>query len=221
MPVEEAVIDRIEELVTESRSLRIGDSKRDYVQSTEQAASCRGWLAAALNIVQQVIPDPQDSYRRFAEKIATSASGFVINRGVGELSEVLERLLRDIQAGLISSIADSARAEVFDDFLDHAKAYLKEGHHDRAGVIAGVVCEDALRRVCSKHGIAESGNKLDSLISALARAGVLSATKAKRARAAADVRNKAAHAQWEDFDADDVRAAIDFADELILNHVEG
>ena len=36
----------------------------------------------------------------------------------------------------------------FDDFLDHGEAYLKAGRKDPAGVIAGVVLEDTIRRIC-------------------------------------------------------------------------
>jgi hypothetical protein len=46
--------------------------------------------------------------------------------------------------------------------------------------------------------------QLDSLIGALTKIGVLTGTKAKRARVAADVRTKATHAQWDDYDIGDV-----------------
>jgi len=218
--IEEAVVGRINELVVEAQSLRQG-TEEGAIRSQAQAQQCKGWIAAALNVVQLVIPDPDSSYRKIAEELAARNWGYVIHNGVGALAQVLSNLLKDAQAGLISSVADRARAEVFDDFLDHAKAYLAEGHSNRAGVIAGVVFEDALRRVCRKHHIEERGVNLDNLISTLTTGNVLSPTKAKRARVAAHVRTKATHAQWDEFDTGDVRATIEFAEELILNHVEG
>jgi len=218
--IEDAVLARINELIAESQTLRQG-AEHGGVRSEAQAQQCKGWIAAALNAVQLVIPDPNSGYRKIAEELASRKWAYVINEGVGELAQVLINLAKDAQAGLISSVADRARAEVFDDFLDHAKSYLDEGHSDRAGVIAGVVFEDALRRVCRKHHIEDRGVKLDQLISQLAAENVLSATKAKRARVAAHVRTKATHAQWEEFDIGDVRATVEFAEELILNHVEG
>lgn len=220
MTIEDAVVARINELIAESQTLRQGAEHRQ-VRSQAQAQQCKGWIAAALNAVQLVIPGPDSGYRKIAEELASRNWGYAINEGVGELAHVLTNLLKDAQAGLISSVADRARAEVFDDFLDHAKSYLAEGHPDRAGVIAGVVFEDALRRVCRKHHIDERDVNLDQLISQLTAANVLSATKAKRARVAAHVRTKATHAQWEEFDTGDVRATIEFAEELILNNVEG
>lgn len=219
MSVEESVIHRINELIIEGRSLRQG-SEHDQFRSAEHAEQCKGWFAAALNIVQLVIADPQSGYRKIAEKLADQAWGYIIHRGVGSMSEVLSNLLKDAQTGLISSVADRARAEVFDDFLDHAKSYLSEGNPSRAGVVAGVVFEDALRRVCRKNKIENRGIKLDNLISELIKINILSATKAKRARVAAHVRTKATHAQWDEFDTEDVRATVEFAEELILNHIE-
>src|SRR5205823_4733836 len=73
-------------------------------------------------------------------------------------------------------------------FLIHGKAYLQDGKTREAGVIAGVVFEDALRQICRKHAIEEKNVKLDTLISALVKSTVLTDTKAKRARVAAAVR---------------------------------
>ena len=50
--------------------------------------------------------------------------------------------------------------------------------------------------------------RYDNLISALSKANILSATKAKRARVAAHVRTKATHAQWDEFDEDDLSTAV-------------
>lgn len=220
MAIEEAVVSRINELIVQAQSLRQG-TEEGAVRSKEQAQQCKGWIAAALNVVQLVIPDPDSGYRKITEELAARKWGYVIHNGVGDLAQVLSNLLKDAKADLISSVADRARAEVFDDFLDHAKSYIAEGHSNRAGVIAGVVFEDTLRRVCRKHHIEERGVNLDTLISELTTANVLSPTKAKRARVAAHVRTKATHAQWDEFDTGDVRATIEFAEELILNHVEG
>jgi predicted Ser/Thr protein kinase len=217
MTVEETILSRLNELIEEGRSLRIGGMQ---VKSQSHAEQCKGWIASASHIVQLIFIDPSSSYRKFTEDIASRDYGYGINKAVGEITEILHNVLKDINKGLISSITDQARAEVFDDFLDHAKAYLKDDMKNEAGVIAGVVFEDTLRRVCRKLSIEEHGVKMDALISQLASRGILTATKAKRARAAADVRTKATHAQWKEFDKGDVSSAIAFTEELIISHIE-
>lgn len=140
---------------------------------------------------------------------------------VGSFGAVLETLVKDIELGLLTSIGDRARAETFDNFLDHAKEYLKEGMAKQSGVIAGVVFEDSIRRICAKYEIEEADRNLEDLINDLTRANFITQAKAKRAKAAAHVRTKATHAQWEGFGAKDVEATIQLTEELVLNHLDG
>jgi hypothetical protein len=214
MSIESSTRARVQALIDESHSLRRGDTN-DQCTDAEQRASCKGWLAAAQNAVHHIVSQPDSPYRTATDRIAHRSHGYSIHHAVGEAALVLLNLLRDIDAGMIAALADQARAETFDDFLDHAVEYAKSQRKNESGVIAGVVFEDSLRRVCRKHGVPEKGVKLDALISELSSKGVLTAVKAKRARAAADVRTKATHAQWDEFELDDVRAAIALTRELI------
>ena len=219
MTIDEVIVARIRDLIARGHALRCGN-EHGQARSEEHVQHCRGWLAAATNIVQMLIHDPQAAYRRTSEHIANQHHGFVIHNAVGEVTIVLENLLEDAQSGLVSFVANSARAEIFDDFLDHAKSYMKDGKKNEAGVIAGVVFEDFVRQVCRTEGIADKGEKLDDLITALAKSNTLYGTKAKRARVAAHIRTKATHAQWDEFDENDVKTAIEITEELITNHVD-
>lgn len=163
---------------------------------------------------------PTDAYRSQVERVLAQGVNFCAQDQVGELAAILSALSADAQAGLLASIADHARAETFDDFLNHAEAYAKQNRKNEAGAIAGVVFEDSLRRVCRKYNQTERGIQLDQLISDLVNADVLTDTKAKRARAAAHVRTKATHAQWDEFDLSDVRACIEFTRELVASELD-
>ena len=219
MTVEIDVIERIRSLIEEAQSLKLGNAHRQ-VRSVDHSDRCYGWITAATNIVQQVVTDSSNAYRKMAEGFLNNTGGACINQTVGEFSAILENLDKDIELGLLTSVADQARAETFDNFLEQAKDYHKKGMTRESGVIAGVVFEDSIRRVCSKNGIDEAGRKLDDLISDLAKFDIISHVKAKRARAAAGVRTKATHAQWDDFDAKDVQVTIEFSEELIVNHLD-
>ena len=217
MSLTNTIRQRIENLLHEGKRLR---ADHQSVVSSTEIAECRAWIVSALNMVAVLCPESGNHYRMQAEGIDRRVKGSSIHYDVRELAHLLEYLLKDIDAGLITSIEDRAIAVTFDDFLDHAMAYYDESRKQEAGVIAGVVFEDTLRRVCRKHGIVERDEKLDSLISALSKLGVLSATKAKRARVAAHVRTKATHAQWDEFDLSDVNAAIEVTRELISRELD-
>lgn len=69
------------------------------------------------------------------------------------------------------------------------------------------------------HDVEEKGQQLDMLISELSKREIFNPLKAKRARVAAHVRTKATHAQWDEFDMSDVKATIEFAEELIAGNL--
>ena len=214
MPIEESIRKRLQELIGESSILSVGD-KNDQCVDPKHQAVCSAWLAAAQNAVHLVIAQPGSPYRKKADRIADGSHGYGVHHAVGEFSSLLSALLHDANEGLLAPVADQARAEVFDDFLDHAASYLRSSRKQEAGVIAGVVFEDSLRQICRKLSITEKGQNLDALISELAKRGELSPVKAKRARAAADVRTKATHAQWDEFELNDVHSTMEFTREII------
>jgi len=121
--------------------------------------------------------------------------------------------------GLLTTIENRAIAVTFDDFLDHGGEYLRRGRKNEAGVIAGIVFEDTIRRICRILEISENGVALETLIADLVKRDVLTALKAKRARAAAGLRTSAAHARWEEFEITDVTPVIEFTKELIAAHL--
>jgi hypothetical protein len=177
-----------------------------------------GWLIAAYHAVTSVCA-PGTAYASEAKRIMDSQKGTVSWRAEN-MHATLIRLLEDIELGLLASIENSAIAVTFDKFLDHGMEYLNQGRKNEAAVIAGIVFEDTVRRLCRTRTINENGIKLDTLITQLVNANVLTALKAKRARAAAALRTSAAHARWDDFTLEDVRPAIEMTREVIASHLE-
>jgi len=219
MEIEEKVRSKFEELINSGEQLKHGD-EHGQIRSEDHSHSCIGWLTSAQNIVHLIVGNPNNPYRRSVDKICGIDRGFCVNDSVGEVTVILRSLLQDIDLGLLASIEDQTKASVFDDFLDHAKEYVKQNLSNEAGVISGVVFEDTLRSICRNLKIEEKGKKLDTLINELVKKGVLSQVKAKRARVAAHVRTKATHAQWDEFELNDVKTTIEFTEELILKHLE-
>lgn len=220
MAIEDILRARIVGLLGEAPALGSGNARDQCVSDTQQQR-CSAWLTAAQNVVHHLCPVGGSPYRPKANRIADEEHGYIIHTAVGEMAATLQNLLADAEAGLLASVAEMARAEVFDDCLDHAVAYLRDGSKNEAGAIAVVVLEDVIRRVWRRVGIPDKDKKLDVLITELATQSELSPVKAKRARAAAAVRNKATHAQWDEFDLPDVQAAIDLTRELIQAKLDG
>ena len=121
----------------------------------------------------------------------------------------LRALRRDYDAGYLSSVQSLVRAEVFADFLEMAEHLLKQGYKDPCAVLVGGVLEDHLRSLCQGRGIplqlSGKPKKTDSMNNDLASADVYSKLDQKNVTAWLDLRNKAAHAQYGEYNHDQVQ----------------
>jgi hypothetical protein len=201
----EAVKARIEELLNE-----------DVYGS--DASLQRAWLIAAQNSVQLVFPSDSNPYHARAQYVVKLSQNDLAE-AVFDMSALLAKLLEEIEGGLLTGIENHAIAVTFDDFLDHGAEYLRHGRKNEAGVIAGIVFEDTIRRICRVLSMPEKGIALDTLIAELVKQDVLTSLKAKRARAAAGLRTSAAHARWDEIDLSDVAPVIELTKELIEAHL--
>lgn len=209
MRVSERIRDKTEKLLTEAPQLYMRAPAFEGMYSRREA-----WVASACQIVELLSPNLTSPYRNQVRSTLISAIGIADNR-VDNIAAILRQLVADVDDGLLDPIESKARGVVFGDFLDHAAHYLRGGNHAPAGVIAGVVFEDTVRRICERDKIPQRDVNLDYLISELRKADVLTDVAAARARSAAMVRTKATHAQWDEFTATDVQSTLDFTRELV------
>jgi hypothetical protein len=215
--IEDKIRQKIETLIT--RSVPIVTSSHGRAGSDQHLAQCHGWIAEALNVIQLAIQSPKNAYRVQIEKAASSTVVAVLR--AASMAEILRSLLPDIAAGLLGNLENKVRAETFDDFLDHAEFYLRDSRKMEAGVIAGVVFEDTIRRMFRDKISDDKGQKVEDIINALAKQGVITGQQSKQAKVAAHVRTKATHAQWDEFDLAGVEAAIQITKLFLREHFGG
>jgi hypothetical protein len=132
---------------------------------------------------------------------------------IGILASLREALVNDY----LDKTAELIHASVFADFLEMASYLLDEGYKDPAAVIAGSSLEAHLKQLCLKHGIdpvevTGSGDarpkKADRMNSDLAKAKVYSILDQKNVTAWLDLRNKAAHGEYDKYVSEQVRLLI-------------
>jgi hypothetical protein len=141
--IEQNVRAKIQNLIR--RSDYLGRSEGGNARDANHLSECRAWIVEALNVIELAVPVPKNAYRRHIEKIGENVGNYA--ERVASMAQMLRALLRDIDAGLVIDLANKVRAETFDNFLDHAEEYLQKNRKNEAGVIAGVVFEDAIRRI--------------------------------------------------------------------------
>lgn len=92
---------------------------------------------------------------------------------------------------------------------DQATHLLENGYYGPAAVIAGSVLDDGLRRLCQQNAIVlPPKSTIDPMNVALVKGGVYNTLLQKKITALADLRNKAAHGKWNEFDQNDVKQMI-------------
>jgi hypothetical protein len=215
--IEENIRRKIQDLI--NRSVPITSGGRGIAVDSQHLSACQAWLVQALNVVELAIPMPGNAYRRRVEKIAEQGGGLV--QSVGSIAEIFRALLPDIDAGLLGHLGNKIRAETFDNFLDHAEHYRKEGRKEEAGVIAGVVFEDTIRRIFRDKIGDDKGQNLEDLINTLAKQEVITGQQSKQAKVASHVRTKATHALWDEFDLEGVKATIEITRLFLREHLGG
>jgi hypothetical protein len=203
---------KIQDLIARAPSV-VGEGK---LRDDRHFAQCSAWVTEALNVVSYAIPSPQNAYRARLESDRRSE----IQR-VASIAETLRSLLPDIDAGLLGDLGNRVRAETFDNFLDHGQAYLDAGQKMEAGVIAGVVFEDTIRRIYRDKIADDTDKKLEVMINELTGKSVITGQQSKQAKVAAHVRTKATHARWDEFDTAGVQATIQLTRQFLADHLGG
>ncbi|MFD9431466.1 hypothetical protein [Streptomyces sp. NPDC060002] len=130
-----------------------------------------------------------------------------------ELRIVALGLRDDLIAGWVESVVELVHADTYRDYLEMAEELLAKGYKDAAAVIAGTSLEVHVRALCAKNNVtttvAGKPKKADTMNADLKKAGVYDGLQQKEVTAWMDLRNKAAHGNYPDYDRDQVRRLID------------
>lgn len=125
---------------------------------------------------------------------------------------ILESLREALAADYLDTASELIHASVFADFLEMSQHLLDEGYKDASAVIAGSSLEAHLRQLCDKFGIdttvvTSSGvkpKKADRMNADLLSGKAYSVLDQKNITAWLDLRNKAAHGEYDKYNSDQV-----------------
>ena len=129
----------------------------------------------------------------------------------------------DLKSGWSDSVVELVHAETHSDYLEMAEDLLGQGYKDAAAVIAGTSLEVHVRALCVKHSVDivlsnGSPKKADTMNADLKKAGVYNGLQQKQITAWMDLRNKAAHGNYADYEQTQVRLFIDGVRVLMTKH---
>lgn len=210
-----SIRDRVSLLIAEGR-LRMPGLGEGFLIPAKQLTEWQRWFTSVANVISVSTP-PDSVYCAQMNSILIHPD---LQKGlpsilVRKMFGILEALASDIEAGLLNRFEYIVLGSSFDSFLDHAEDFHQAGKKQEAAVLAGVVLEDAVRRIAEKNGLKGNGPSLESLVDELVKLGVVTPVKAKRIKSYAGTRNRALHANWDAFDLADVGEMISGVREII------
>ena len=210
---------RFEELVIEAKNIETTKN----TSHTEWGASTNvdhdvylEWLVKAKNLIARACGESSEHYAAFTEEQKAHAgdTNYSILR---RLRPILSAAKSDFQGGFLASIKNLVQAELFDSELEQARELLKSGYKGPSGVVAGIVIETALRTLCEEHNIPIA--KLDKMNADFAKADVYNVLQQKRITTLADLRNRAAHGDWNSFTENDVVEMIRDVERFLADYL--
>jgi hypothetical protein len=174
------------------------------------------WAINYESLLDRVIPHNSLQRKLINANHRTSDDKIIVSEKISALKAIKE----DFERGFLEDIALQIEAEIAADYMGQAEELLSEGQpgkfdHVPAAVLSGAILEKTLRSLCDKQTppiptINGNGkpHTLNPLIDEMKKAAIFNELKAKQLRAWADIRNAAAHGEFDKFTRSDVEQMI-------------
>lgn len=174
------------------------------------------WRENSASLLDQVIPKSSIHRESIVGFLRLSNRRDHLEYGIAKL----KALRNDFEHGFLDDLVHQIEGEIAGDYLGQAESLIGEGQHQQfdhvpAAVLTGAVLERGLRAICSAQeppisAVGSDGRPLTlgRLTDALKAAAVFNELLAKQLRAWADIRNAAAHGEFEKFSRSDVETML-------------
>ncbi len=224
-----------EQLIEEAKNLieigneliAYGKSNRGFARD-DQVQKFSFWANMTGEFINR-IKDKKSHQSMAFESFRLNTSTSNIHTGnygqVVQINGVLESIIYELENNLLYKIKKVLQADIFSDFLEMAEHLLKEGYKDASAVIIGSVLEDTLRKLCELNGIDiinEKGKYLtiDPMNMSLVKADVYNKLIQKQITSWADLRNNAAHGNFDKYDIRQVEMMLLFVQNFCSEHLK-
>lgn len=173
------------------------------------------WTTSATALLHRVFGPDDPTTIAFAK--ALMPCGGTLHRCFSNAFPVFQSAYDQFENGHLFDLRNLVHAEVFSDELDLAKHYLDNDGKTAAAVVAGVVLETALRKLCVDRDL-EVG-QLNPMNQRLRENGAYTQIVWRQIQAWADIRNSAAHGKPDEFEAQQVSLMISGVRDFVAKHL--
>jgi hypothetical protein len=189
------------------------------------------WITRTQNLLLSLIPGGGPFYQQLSniiDRTNKNVDFYILdssyNRHLTASVGCLKGAYETFKDGQLSNIRAILQADIFSDFLEMAEHLLERGYKDAAAVLIGAVLEDTLRKLASNLGIplqTDNGKPktIEPLNIELAKEGLYDKLIQKQVTTWADLRNKAAHGEFDKYDIKMVRMMLIFVQDFCTKYL--
>jgi hypothetical protein len=210
MIVTKKMLERINQLIKlGDRTLKTESNSRPGGAGHVDGGLFHEFRTSCLSFILNAYGEKHPYYVHFFQ-VVYKAAPFCIKNGMG----IMTSIKTEVKNGWFNSLRGIVSAEIFSDFLEMSQHLIAEQYKDPAAVIIGSVLEKHLTNLCVKNGIDISSKDAKGKIlfkkasvknDDLAKKGVYNLLEQKTITAWLDLRNKAAHGKYSEYDLTQVK----------------
>ena len=198
----ENLIIRVDELLQRARNL-LTTKKTNYDGELRiNSSAYSGVKTSVLSFLLKIYDKNHPYYTEIEQNLY-----YEYDSTTQQLINILESVKEELIGGWIVDFKGLVSAEIFANFMDMASHLLEENYKDAAAVMIGSVLEEHLRQLSIKNKneveLIKNGKvlpkKADLLNSELAKLNVYNKLDQKNVTAWLDLRNKAAHGKYHEY----------------------
>lgn len=210
--------DEIDSLVKYGEKISIEASKSSSRLGQVYITRTSTWVTKIGQIIRGLCSGDSQYFKNYSDILKTK-NFYVMHSNCYEhicvMAGIIKAIQDDYEKGLLVNFRQLLQAEIFADLLEMGGYLLKENYKDAAAVIIGSVLEDTLRKLAISNGInimKQNGNykTLEPLNVELAKKNVYDKLIQKQITSWGDLRNKAAHGHYNEYDERQVEMMLLF-----------
>ncbi len=185
------------------------------------------WRTKVASLLSNIVPENNVNHRQVINFPSLDNRKDRLEYGIS----LLKGIKQDFETGFLDDLPNQIEGEIAVDYMAQAENLLEEGHrgkfnHVPAAVLAGAVLEKVLRTLATRQRpqvptTEQKGRpvRLNALIDSHRKTGTYNEAMAKQLRAWADIRNHAAHGEFEQFSRSDVELMIKGINAFLANYL--
>lgn len=214
--IEKQILSQFTEIEEEFNRLNSKKGYDDFSGNIEDH-EVTSFNSSCVAFIQRAV-GPENAYYKQALEVVGKNSGISWNGNIPKLYGIAQSVKRDIKHGYLTRTKEIISAELFSDFIEMADHLTSEGYKDAAAVLLGGVLETHLKKLAEANDIellqGARPKRAEKLNEELGKE-TYSLLEQKQVTAWLDLRNKAAHAGYDQYD----KAQVDLFSQGLKNFI--